>query len=85
MLDAENLPIAFNDVDMCLRIGEKGYRIVFTPHAVLYHYESVTKTVIAAPSEIAHLQSRWRHVIAHDPYYNPNLTRAAEDCSLNME
>lgn len=85
LLDAENLPIAFNDVDMCLRIGEHGYRVVYTPHAMLYHHESVTKTVIAAPSEIVHLRSRWQHVIEHDPFYNPNLTRRAEDCSLNME
>ncbi len=85
LLDAEHLPIAFNDVDMCLRIGEHGYRIIYTPHAVLYHHESVTKKVIAAPSEIAHLRTRWGHVIEHDPFYNPNLTRRGEDCSLNME
>ena len=85
LLDDEHLPIAFNDVDFCLRARERGYQIIYTPHAVLYHHESVTKTVIAKPSEIEHLQSRWSHVIAHDPFYNPNLTRQAEDYSLNME
>ena len=84
-LDADNLPIAFNDVDMCLRIGERGYRVVYTPHAALYHHESVTKKVIAAPTEIGHLRNRWGHLIDRDPFYNPNLTRRGEDLSLNME
>jgi len=83
-LDEANLPIAFNDVDFCLRVIEAGYRVVYTPHAVLYHHESVTKKAITNPSEVARLRSRWGHVIAHDPYYSPNLTRMGEDCSLNM-
>ncbi|HEU0116776.1 MAG TPA: glycosyltransferase, partial [Thermomicrobiales bacterium] len=83
-LDEDNLPIAFNDVDFCLRTIEAGYRVVYTPHAVLYHHESVTKKAITNPSEVARLRSRWGHVIAHDPYYSPNLTRLGEDCSLNM-
>jgi hypothetical protein len=45
----------------------------------------VTKTVIAHPHEIEYLRKRWGHVIAHDPYYNPNLTRIGDDASLNME
>ena len=84
-LDAENLPVAFNDTDFCLRTREAGFEIVYTPHAVLYHHESVTKTVIAHPSEIGYLRERWARVIAHDPYYNPNLTRQGEDARLNME
>ena len=84
-LDGENLPVAFNDVDFCLRAREAGYEVIYTPHAALYHHESVTKTVIAHPHEIGFLRTRWGHVIAHDPYYNPNLTRDAEDARLNME
>ncbi|MCA9880845.1 MAG: glycosyltransferase, partial [Thermomicrobiales bacterium] len=84
-LDAENLPVAFNDTDFCLRAREAGYEVVYTPHATLYHHESVTKTVIAHPSEIGYLRERWAHVITHDPYYNPNLTRQGEDARLNME
>ena len=85
LLDADHLPIAFNDVDMCLRIGERGYRVVYTPHAVLYHHESVTKTAIADGDEVGYMRGRWSHVIKHDPFYNPNLTRKGEDFSLNME
>lgn len=84
-LDAENLPVAFNDTDFCLRAREAGFEIVYTPHAALYHHESVTKTVIAHPSEIGYLRERWAGVIAHDPYYNPHLTRQGEDARLNME
>ena len=84
-LDENNLPVAFNDTDFCLRAREAGYEVLYTPHAALHHHESVTKVVITHPNEIAFLRERWRHVIDHDPYYNPNLTRQGEDASLNME
>ena len=84
-LDAARLPIAFNDTEFCLRVGAAGYKVLYTPHAVLTHHESVTKKVIAQPSEIGYLRTHWGHVIAHDPSYNPNLTRRSEDCSLNMD
>jgi O-antigen biosynthesis protein len=84
-LDEDNLPGAFNDTDFCLRAREAGYEVLYTPHAALRHHESVTKVVITHPNEIAFLRERWRHVIDHDPYYNPNLTRQGDDASLNME
>jgi GT2 family glycosyltransferase len=84
-LDEVNLPVAFNDTDFCLRTREAGFEVIYTPHACLYHHESVTKVVIAHPHEIGFLRERWGHVIEHDPYYNPNLTRQGEDARLNME
>ncbi|MFN8591508.1 MAG: glycosyltransferase [Thermomicrobiales bacterium] len=84
-MDATLFPVAFNDTDFCLRVREAGYDVVYTPHACLYHHESVTKTVIAHPDEIMHLRERWGHVIDHDPFYNPNLTRTGEDARLNMD
>jgi len=84
-LDEEHFPVAFNDTDFCLRAREAGFEVIYTPHAALYHHESLTKTVIAHPHEIAYLRQRWGHVIDHDPYYNPNLTRQGEDARLNME
>jgi O-antigen biosynthesis protein len=84
-LDDVNLPVAFNDTDFCLRTREAGYEVIYTPHACLHHHESVTKVVIAHPHEIEFLRERWGHVIDHDPYYNPNLTRQGEDARLNME
>lgn len=93
----KDLPIAYNDVDLCLRMREKGYLIVYTPYAQLYHYESLSrgndndlknknpekyKRVI---SERKYMAKKWKKYIKNDPYYNPNLTRINEDFSLNIE
>ncbi|MGI9072894.1 MAG: glycosyltransferase [Bryobacteraceae bacterium] len=83
--DEERLAVAFNDVDVCLKIGASGYRVLFTPFAQLYHHESFSKTqkdLIPHPTEVAIMQSKWREVIASDPYYSPNLTRRKADYSL---
>jgi GT2 family glycosyltransferase len=83
--DEERLAVAFNDVDLCLKIGAGGYRVLFTPFAQLYHHESFSKTekdIIPHPTEVAIMQSKWREVIANDPYYSPNLTRRKADYSL---
>jgi GT2 family glycosyltransferase len=84
-LDEVNLPVAFNDVDMCLRVGAAGYQVVYTPYAVLHHHESVTKTIMIAPGEERYMQRKWAHVISSDPYYNVNLTRKTEDFALNLD
>jgi GT2 family glycosyltransferase len=84
-LDEDNLPIAFNDTDFCLRAREAGFEVLYTPHAMLHHHESVTKVVIAHPREIEYLRDRWGHVIDHDPYYNPNLTKKGEGIHLDMD
>jgi GT2 family glycosyltransferase len=77
----------FNDVDYCLRVREAGYRIVATPFARLYHFEVATfgsREHVVNPDEVRLMSARWSHVIAHDPYYNPNLTRTALDYSLRL-
>jgi GT2 family glycosyltransferase len=84
-LDEINLPVAFNDVDLCLRVRECGYWIVYTPYAELYHHESVTKTMMLAPGELEYMKRRWGHVIRRDPFYNPHLTRTGEDYALKLE
>jgi GT2 family glycosyltransferase len=84
--DEEHLPVAFQDVDLCLKIQALGYRNVYTPFAKLYHYESVTKTEKTPnPVETSYLLSKWRAVIDHDPYYNPNLTRRTEDYAVRTQ
>jgi GT2 family glycosyltransferase/glycosyltransferase involved in cell wall biosynthesis len=66
----------FNDTDFCLKLRQLGYRIVFTPFARLYHFESQTAVRSHQnPEEKALFLSRWRSVIENDPYYNPNLRR----------
>ena len=84
-LDAQNLAVAFNDVDMCLRIRERGYWVVYTPYAVLFHHESATRSMHSNLGEEEYMRRRWGGVIRHDPFYNPNLTRKAEDYSLNLD
>lgn len=85
----ENYAVAFNDVDLCMRIREKGYLIVFTPYCELYHYESKSRGLEDTPEkqkrfagEVERFQKRWRKALDDgDPYYNPNLTLEREDFS----
>jgi GT2 family glycosyltransferase len=89
-LDEAGLPVAFNDVDLCLKVKQAGYRNLWTPFAELYHHESVSRGSDEAPEkrqrflgECAVMYARWDRELACDPYYNPNLTRQREDFSLN--
>ena len=86
----ESFAVAFNDVDLCLRIRKAGYLIVWTPYAELYHFESKSRGYEDTPEKQArfqgertHLRERWGDTIdAGDPYYNPNLTLDREDFSF---
>ena len=82
----ETFPIDFNDVDYCLRVRQAGYRIVFTPHAQLYHHESASfgaRIQDAAGAE--EMRRRWGAVLDRDPYYNPNLTREYADYRIRID
>jgi len=88
-LDEVNLAVAFNDVDFCIRVMEKGYRIVWTPYAELYHLESASRgrddTPETAPrfkKEVDYMLEIWKDRLSYDPCYNPNLTMVDEDFSL---
>ena len=65
----------YNDVDYCLRIRAQGYRVVFTPHARLWHHEFITRERRVLRRERALFRRRWAAAMAADPYYNPNLSR----------
>ena len=86
----EGFAVAFNDVDLCLRIRKAGYLIVWTPYAELYHYESKSRGYEDTPEKMERfngererLRARWADVIdAGDPYYNPNLRLDREDFSF---
>ena len=83
--DEQNLPIAFQDVDLCLKLLQRGYLNVYTPYATLYHHEASSKSAeqyVPSEAEISYMQKRWRNYIENDPYYNPNLTRQTEDYCL---
>ncbi len=80
-LNEVDLKVAFNDVDLCLRITEKGHEIVWTPEATLYHWESKSRGNDLSPqhlarfeSEIAYMRKRWGARLDTDPFFNPNLS-----------
>ncbi len=87
-LDETNLTVAFNDVDFCIRAGEAGWRVVWSPHAVLTHHESVSRgyDVVVRPAafqeEVGYMERRWGRLLRNDPAYNPNLTLEDTDFSL---
>ena len=80
-LDERNLPVAFNDVDFCLRLREAGWRVIWTPYAELVHHESKSRGSDFTPervdkfhAEVAHMRDRWGAALQHDPFFNPNLS-----------
>ena len=81
----EDLPISFNDVDLCLRIRELGYLVVYTPHAELYHHESVSRGYKRNYAETLYMRERWGEVLDRDPYYNLNFSRGAADFNLRAD
>lgn len=97
--DEVHLPIAYNDVDFCLRLREKGYLVIYTPFAELIHFESKTrgndneadlekkdpKRYARIMAERAFFNSKWQQVMDNDPYYNPGLTKGRPDFSLKFE
>ena len=88
----ELFKVAFNDVDFCLRVRQKGYLIVYNPEAKLYHYESKSRGVEDTPEKAArfmgetnNMMERWAEVMeAGDPYYNPNLSLKRSDFSIRV-
>lgn len=87
----EELAVAFNDIDFCMKIRRAGYLIVYDPFAELYHYESKSRgldqgnpeKVARFQNEMAIFQKRWPEILRDgDPYYNPNLSMVTQDFSL---
>ncbi|MGH2447356.1 MAG: glycosyltransferase [Chloroflexota bacterium] len=83
-LDESRLPVAYNDVDLCLRLRRRGFLIVTTPYAVLRHHESISRGREVIESERHLVRDLWLSEIAADPYYNPNLSLAREDFAPNL-
>jgi GT2 family glycosyltransferase len=87
----EELTVAFNDVDFCLRVRAAGYRNLWTPFAELIHHESASRGHDYTPAkarrfahEYATMQRRWGAELLGDPYYSPHLTYDREDFSLRL-
>jgi GT2 family glycosyltransferase len=88
-LNATDLSIAFNDIDYCLRVGEAGYLIVYTPFAELFHHESLSRGYEDNPEkqarfsrEVRYMMQRHHEILSSgDPCYNPNLRLDTHDFS----
>lgn len=87
---SEELAVAFNDIDFCMKLRKAEYLIVYNPYAELYHYESKSRGLEDTPEkvarfnkEIATFEKKWPEILENgDPYYNPNLTLKSQDFSL---
>lgn len=87
---SEELAVAFNDIDFCMKIRSLGKLIVYAPYAVLYHYESKSRGLEDTPEKVARFQKevaifakKWPEILHDgDPYYNPNLTLRKSNFAL---
>ena len=88
----EGLAVAFNDVDLCMKIRKKDKLIIYYPNATFFHYESKSRGIEDTPekvkrfnSEIDLFSERWENELKKgDPYYNPYLTLEINDFSLML-
>ena len=91
-LDEVEFPVAYNDVDFCLKLRQSGYRNVYTPFATLIHHESASRGLDHVSQEksarfareLANLQRRWATSDFTDPAYNPNFCVMGEDCAYSF-
>ena len=87
----ENLGEAYNDVDLCLKLREKGLNIVFVPYVHLYHHESKSQGYEDTEAKRKHvrceaeiLKTKWGHGLASDPCYNLNLDKKFGDFRIDL-
>ena len=90
----EKFRVTYNDVDLCLRLREKGYENLYTPYARLVHHESIS---LGLPEELSKRDTkefrnakamfvrRWKKYINHDPNLNPNLSKDNAKYEISME
>lgn len=88
-MDATHFPVDFNDVDLCLRLGERGWTSVIAADAILIHHESESRgrvrnrtAEVRFQSELASLRERWGTADYEDPHYSPRFRKDAERCIL---
>lgn len=90
-LDERNFAVAFNDVDLCLRLNQQGWQSLYEPRATLIHHESVSRGLDRDPvgaarfaGELAALQRLWGTDERVDPFHHPELSRASERFVLRL-
>ena len=89
-LNAVDLKVNYNDIDLSLRISARGYLNVWTPYVLLYHHESPSRGRDLEPdkadrfqSEIRYMKETWGETLKRDPFYNVNFSLARPNCDLN--
>ena len=85
----ESIAVGFGDVDLCLRVGQRGYRVVFCPYAELVHHESYTRGTSFKkdphPEDSALYRFKWKELLqAGDPYYNPSLSATSTTWAIKL-
>ena len=90
-LDEANFAVAFNDVDLCLKLNRHGWQSFYEPRAVLVHHESISRGHDTDPvgaarfsGELAALQRIWQTDAIIDPFHHPNLSRASEQFAISV-
>ncbi|WP_150295284.1 glycosyltransferase family 2 protein [Sphingobium estronivorans] len=90
-LDERNFPVAFNDVDLCMRLNQRGWQSLYEPRATLIHHESVSRGFDRDPvgaarfaGELAALKRLWKTDEVVDPFHHPELSRASESFLLRL-
>ena len=72
--DQTNLPQHFYDIDFCLRLRQRGFRVIWTPYANLIFRGSGSREGVTASDEAVYMLSCWGEQLQHDPFYNRNLS-----------
>jgi O-antigen biosynthesis protein len=91
-LEAEHLTVAYNDVDFCLKLMEKGFKNIYTPYCEAIHHESATRGYETTPDRLERFnkekeffETKWHHMLkTGDPFYNPNLTLDSENYDIKL-
>ncbi|MFM7080833.1 MAG: glycosyltransferase family 2 protein, partial [Actinomycetota bacterium] len=68
-------PGNWNDIDFALKVQQAGHKVIFTPYASFYHFESKTRVEHLIENEVAKLGRRWGDILDDDPFFNPRLQR----------
>ena len=79
----ESFALDFNDTDLCLRIIDRGFRVVYTPYAQLFHFEGRSaKRSTQSADERRRFVARWARYMENDPYFNPNFAKERFDFTV---
>jgi GT2 family glycosyltransferase len=87
----EKFPVAYNDIDYCLKLRQKRYRIIYNPYSILYHFESKSRgddkkgeNYVRFRNDKYKFLKKWENYLKDDPFYSPNLTLLSGQMQLKI-